>query len=288
MTNISLIQQQLRGAASSVSNIDPVLEFERSFEKCGIKMPMERTRLGRIDEGVYFDKVDQSSIVERDEQEPHDSGAAMVENKDGTSSAQVAQQEMPTEDTFQSLDIDDGRGGSDFSATADDEPTRMLNLQMFINRLPLIGVHFAGESTIVKEGILYRPGRIRKGLWRPAWVVLTRTGFLHCFEARTQDNALSRSSGHLRMLMRMATWNASRDRRDDNIDALLRPHSELELLWTVYLDSNVFVRCVRDTWRSNTIEIMQARDRLPAPRVCGTAGGGRPAIFESDVSCVAQ
>lgn len=38
------------------------------------------------------------------------------------------------------------------------------------------------QLEVAKEGILTRPGRFFKANWKPQSVVLTRSGFLHCFE----------------------------------------------------------------------------------------------------------
>lgn len=35
---------------------------------------------------------------------------------------------------------------------------------------------------VVKEGALYRTAEIRSSHWKPVWVVLTDTGYLHCFK----------------------------------------------------------------------------------------------------------
>lgn len=36
--------------------------------------------------------------------------------------------------------------------------------------------------SVIKEGVLYRQAEIRSSHWKPAWVVLTSTGYLHCFK----------------------------------------------------------------------------------------------------------
>jgi hypothetical protein len=46
------------------------------------------------------------------------------------------------------------------------------------------------ESLVVKDGELLRPGTIRKSKWKESRVVLTRLGFLHCFEDPAEQSKI--------------------------------------------------------------------------------------------------
>lgn len=38
------------------------------------------------------------------------------------------------------------------------------------------------EIKVVKQGDMLRPGKIRKGHWKKSLLVITATGYLHCFD----------------------------------------------------------------------------------------------------------
>jgi len=64
-----------------------------------------------------------------------------------------------------------------YSITASDLWTTPRTIDNFVYRVSNIKV--------LKEGVLYRRGSYFTSNWKPSWVVLTDTGYLHCFNLKT-------------------------------------------------------------------------------------------------------
>ncbi|KAJ3130283.1 hypothetical protein HK098_004330 [Nowakowskiella sp. JEL0407] len=60
------------------------------------------------------------------------------------------------------------------------------------------------EIQILKEGVLQRRGKFKKGTWKPIWIILTDSGFLHCFEygkngiGKSKKNVKNSDAGDLK------------------------------------------------------------------------------------------
>lgn len=66
-----------------------------------------------------------------------------------------------------------------------EETFQLLNHAAFTTPRSLESFPYSlNEIKIERQGILYRPGTVRKNKWRPTVVVLTETGWLHCFDAK--------------------------------------------------------------------------------------------------------
>lgn len=55
-------------------------------------------------------------------------------------------------------------------------------------------LHSSPSIKIIKEGNLKRPGKYRKEVWKNGYVVLTESGFLHCFKDPLDASAMSLST----------------------------------------------------------------------------------------------
>jgi len=71
-----------------------------------------------------------------------------------------------------------------YSITSSDLWTTPRTLENFVYKLSNIKV--------LKEGVLYRRGSYISSNWKPSWVVLTDTGYLHCFKLKSLSKSTIR------------------------------------------------------------------------------------------------
>ncbi|TPX34796.1 hypothetical protein SeLEV6574_g08249 [Synchytrium endobioticum] len=70
----------------------------------------------------------------------------------------------------------------------------------------LDGFPYSPTSTaVLKSGVLFRQGHFRKSIWRPCWVVLTESGWLHSFEMKRPITSSAASPFALSLSRRAST-----------------------------------------------------------------------------------
>jgi len=156
------------------------------------------TSIDAVEDIQHFIEQNQLNISEEEKQEQEElAGAATAAtatqpkiNESATSTESTTSETS----TISNSDAATTSTSTELSATPTPPPATSAPTKLAVPLLTVFDLqppvrdsslyHRMAALEIAKEGSLTRPGRFFKGNWKSQFIVLTRSGFLHCFEER--------------------------------------------------------------------------------------------------------
>ncbi|TPX31205.1 hypothetical protein SmJEL517_g05428 [Synchytrium microbalum] len=107
--------------------------------------------------------------------------AIMYQYESISTSSNAAIQEVMKNALMPWASLDPTKEIRDFGISMEiDTPNGIWNTPRTLQDFPYSPI----STEVIKSGMLFRQGTIRKHIWKPVWVVLTQSGWLHCFEMK--------------------------------------------------------------------------------------------------------